>query len=355
LIRVLIADDQALLRGSFRLLVDSTPDMTVVGEASDGVAAVGLTRELSPDIVLMDLRMPTMDGIEATRRICAEQSLAGVRVLVLTMFDMDEYVYPALRAGASGFLLKDTSPAELIAAIRIVAGGESSLAPTVTRRLISEFASQPKLPRPNWPELTGITERESEVLVLIASGLSNAEIAQRLCISLPTVKTHVGSLLSKLGARDRAQLVIAAYENGLVLSAVSEPGCRALLRDDESQRLPRRSRPGGAQLAVWAAAVNSAVAFPGTADCRVRTAGCPRLLSLLGPTPRSRTLAASRSSWPGSHRSHSPGPAIGFAVRTKDPVQHAATGEHARAERSRLSRPAAEEDGGRRLAGFGRQ
>jgi len=220
LIRVLIADDQALLRGSFCLLVNSTPDMTVVGEAGDGGTAVELTRELSPDIILMDLRMPTMDGIEATRRICAEKSLASVRVLVLTMFDMDEYVYPALRAGASGFLLKDTSPAELIAAIRIVAGGESILAPTVTRRLISEFASQPKPPRQNWPELTGITERESEVLVLIASGLSNAEIAQRLCISLPTVKTHVGSLLSKLGARDRAQLVIAAYENGLVLSGV---------------------------------------------------------------------------------------------------------------------------------------
>ena len=217
MIRVLIADDQALLRGSFRLLVDSAPDMTVVGEASDGVTAVRLTRELSPDIVLMDLRMPAMDGIEATRSICAEQSLADVRVLVLTMFDMDEYVYPALRAGASGFLLKDATPAELIAAIRIVAGGESILAPTVTRRLISQFASQPKPLRPSRPELTAITGRENEVLVLIASGLSNTEIAQRLCISLPTVKTHVGSLLSKLGARDRAQLVIAAYENGLVL------------------------------------------------------------------------------------------------------------------------------------------
>lgn len=221
LIRVLIADDQALLRGSFRLLVDSTPDMTVMGEASDGVTAVRLTRELSPDIVLMDLRMPAMDGIEATRSICAEQSLADVRILVLTMFDMDEYVYPALRAGASGFLLKDTTPAELIAAIRIVAGGESILAPTVTRRLISQFASQPKPLRPRWQELTRITRRENEVLVLIASGLSNTEIAQRLCISLPTVKTHVGSLLSKLGARDRAQLVIAAYENGLVLPASS--------------------------------------------------------------------------------------------------------------------------------------
>jgi DNA-binding NarL/FixJ family response regulator len=249
LIRVLIADDQALLRGSFRLLVDSTPDMTVVGEASDGESAVGLTRELSPDVVLMDLRMPTMDGIEATRRICAEQSLGGVRVLVLTMFDMDEYVYPALRAGASGFLLKDTSPAELVAAIRVVAGGESILAPTVTRRLISEFASQPELPRPSWPELTGITERESEVLVLIASGLSNAEIAERLYISLPTVKTHVGSLLSKLGARDRAQLVIAAYENGLVLSAPGAAWSAAHGTGRITRQAPRPSpvppRPSG--------------------------------------------------------------------------------------------------------------
>ena len=219
--------------------------MTVVGEASDGENAVGLTRELSPDVVLMDLRMPTMDGIEATRRICAEQSLAGVRVLVLTMFDMDEYVYPALRAGASGFLLKDTSPAELVAAIRIVAGGESILAPTVTRRLISEFASQPELPRPSWPELTGITERESEVLLLIAGGLSNAEIAERLCISLPTVKTHVGSLLSKLGARDRAQLVIAAYENGLVLSAVRPAWrCRVWHGDDHVFPANKRGVPG---------------------------------------------------------------------------------------------------------------
>jgi DNA-binding NarL/FixJ family response regulator len=218
-IRVLIADDQALLRGSFHVLVDATPDMTVVGEASDGAMAVELARQLTPDIVLMDLRMPTMDGIEATHHICGEPSMLDVRVLVLTMFDMDEYVYPALRAGASGFLLKDTSPPDLIAAIRIVAAGESILAPTITRRLIAEFASRPGPPQPHQPDLAGITSREREVLLLIANGLSNSEITQRLCISLPTVKTHVGSLLSKLHARDRAQLVIIAYESGLVSSA----------------------------------------------------------------------------------------------------------------------------------------
>ena len=221
MIRVLIADDQALLRGSFHVLLDSAPGMTVVGEASDGAMAVELARQLTPDIVLMDLRMPAMDGIEATRRICAEPALAGVRVLVLTMFDMDEYVYPALRAGASGFLLKDTSPPDLIAAIRIVAAGESILAPAVTRRLIAEFASRPGPPRPRRPDLAGITGREREVLLLIASGLANAEIGQRLCISLPTVKTHIGSLLSKLHARDRAQLVIVAYESGLVTAMAS--------------------------------------------------------------------------------------------------------------------------------------
>jgi DNA-binding NarL/FixJ family response regulator len=222
-IRVLIADDQALLRGSFRLLVDSTPDLTAVGEASDGAMAVELARRLTPDVVLMDLRMPAVDGIEATRRICGDPSTNGVRVLVLTMFDMDEYVYPALRAGASGFLLKDTPPNDLITAIRVVAAGESMLAPTVTRRLIEEFSGRPDLPRSPGRSLAGVTEREREVLVLVARGLSNHEVAGRLNLSLPTVKTHVSHLLAKLQARDRTQLVIAAYESGLVTARQAAP------------------------------------------------------------------------------------------------------------------------------------
>lgn len=216
-IRVLIADDQALLRGSFRLLVDSTPDMEVVAEASDGATAVDLTRELKPDVVLMDLRMPVMDGIAATRLICGDPEMANVRVLVLTMFDMDEYVYPALQAGASGFVLKDTSPPDLVAGIRVIANGEGVLAPAITRRVIATFSRRAEESRR--PALTGLTRREREVLTLIATGLSNAEIGQRLFISLPTVKTHVSSLLAKLHARDRAQLVIIAYESGL-----AEPG-----------------------------------------------------------------------------------------------------------------------------------
>ncbi|MFI6685898.1 response regulator [Streptomyces sp. NPDC050485] len=213
-IQVLVADDQALLRGSFRFLIDSTPGMEAVGEAGDGAAAVELARELKPDVVLMDLRMPVMDGIAATRQICSDATLSGVRVLALTMFDMDEYVYPALQAGASGFMLKDASPSELIAGIRVIATGEGVLAPTVTRRLIANFSSRDEAHRPA-PRLVGLTKREHEVLVLIANGLSNAEISEHLVISLPTTKTHVGSLLAKLNARDRAQLVIIAYESGL--------------------------------------------------------------------------------------------------------------------------------------------
>ncbi|MBT2410062.1 response regulator transcription factor [Streptomyces sp. ISL-12] len=212
-VRVLIADDQALLRGSFRVLIDSTPGMEAIGEAGDGARAVELARELRPDVVLMDLRMPVMDGIAATREICSDETLTGVRVLALTMFDMDEYVYPALQAGASGFMLKDASPSDLVAGIRVIATGEGVLAPTVTRRVIAAF-SHDEPPRPA-PRLVGLTKREQEVLVLIANGLSNAEIAQHLVISLPTVKTHVSSLLTKLSARDRAQLVIIAYESGL--------------------------------------------------------------------------------------------------------------------------------------------
>jgi len=212
-IRVLIADDQALLRGSFRVLVESTDGMEVVGEAPDGARVVDLARELVPDVVLMDLRMPVLDGIAATREICSDPALTAVRILVLTMFDLDDYVYPALRAGASGFLLKDASPPDLIHGIRVVAEGEAVLAPSVTRRMIATFTRPEPVRRPSG-RLVGLTPREQEVLVLVADGLSNAEIGERLTISLPTVKTHVSNLLTKLRARDRAQLVIIAYECG---------------------------------------------------------------------------------------------------------------------------------------------
>jgi DNA-binding NarL/FixJ family response regulator len=216
MIRVLIADDQALLRGSFRVLVDLSPDLTTVAEAGTGAEAVALTREHRPDVVLMDVRMPDMDGIEATRRICGDPATRDTRVLILTTFDLDEYVYAGLRAGASGFLLKDTPPADLLAAIRVITAGDSLLAPSVTRRLIAEFARRPEPARPLPRRLDGVTDREREVLTLIAHGLSNMEIAERLTLSVATVKTHVSRLLSKLQARDRAQLVIVAYETGLV-------------------------------------------------------------------------------------------------------------------------------------------
>lgn len=216
--KVLVADDQALVRGSFRLLVETSPGFVAVGEAANGVEAVELAVRAQPDVVLMDVRMPEMDGIEATRRICGDPVTAGVRVLILTTFDLDEYVYAALRAGASGFLLKDTPPAELLNAIAVVAGGEALLAPRVTRRLISEFASRPERPL-GVVTLEGVTEREREVLLLIARGYSNAEIASRLYLGAATVKTHISRLLAKLAARDRAQLVIAAYESGLVAPA----------------------------------------------------------------------------------------------------------------------------------------
>ena len=213
-IRVLVADDQALVRAGFGVLVDSAADLRVVGEAGDGVQAVELARRERPDVVLMDIRMPTMDGLEATRRITALD--AGVRILMLTTFELDEYVYQALRAGASGFLLKDTPPAELLAAIRVVAAGDALLAPRVTRRLIQEFARRPE-PAPATPTaLAALTERERQVLVLVAGGLSNAEIAAQLVVSPATSKTHVSRVLTKLGARDRAQLVMLAYETGLV-------------------------------------------------------------------------------------------------------------------------------------------
>ncbi|WP_406286230.1 response regulator [Streptomyces sp. NBC_00209] len=215
--RVLVVDDQVLLRGSFRILVENEPGLTAVGEAGDGAAAVELARLHRPDVVLMDVRMPVMDGIEATRLICGSPETADVRVLILTTFDLDEYVFAALRAGAAGFLLKDSPPAEVLAAVRVVAAGDSLLAPSVTRRLIEEFTRRPgPAPCRDAAPPAGVTEREREVLELIARGLSNDEITTRLHLSMGTVKTHIGRLLSKLAARDRAQLVIAAYESGVV-------------------------------------------------------------------------------------------------------------------------------------------
>jgi DNA-binding NarL/FixJ family response regulator len=212
-IRILIADDQALMRGGFRMILDAEPDMEVVGEAIDGADAVRGFDRLHPHVVVMDVRMPTMDGIEATRRITAADDAA--RVLMLTTFDLDEYVYDALRAGASGFLLKDRPPEELVHAVRVVAAGDALLAPAVTRRLIEEFAHRPEAPvAPR--ALDELTEREREVLVLMARGLSNGEIAAALFVAETTVKTHVGRVLHKLGLRDRAQAVVLAYESGLV-------------------------------------------------------------------------------------------------------------------------------------------
>jgi DNA-binding NarL/FixJ family response regulator len=218
-IRVLIADDQALVRGAFAVLVDSDPGMTVVGTAADGAEAVELARREHPDVVLMDVRMPRLDGIAAAGQILADENRGGIRVLMLTTFDLDEYVFSALRAGASGFLLKDIPTHDLLAAIRVIAGGDALLAPTVTRRLIAEFTRRPQPAQEPRRALAGVTDRETEILVLIGRGLSNSEIASHLHLAHPTVKTHVSRLLAKLGARDRAQLVIAAYESG-VLSEV---------------------------------------------------------------------------------------------------------------------------------------
>ena len=216
-IRVVIADDQALVRGGFRVMVDAAVDMTVVAEARDGREALALTRRHRPDVVLMDVRMPVLDGIEATRAIAADPELAATSVLVLTTFDVDDYVYGALRAGASGFLLKDTIPEELLAAIRTLAAGDALLAPSITRRLIGEFARRPDAALGGDASLAELSAREREVLVEVARGLSNADIGERLHISAATAKTHVSRLLTKLDARDRAQLVMLAYESGLVV------------------------------------------------------------------------------------------------------------------------------------------
>jgi DNA-binding NarL/FixJ family response regulator len=213
-ISVMVADDHALVRAGFRVLVSTAPDLLLVGEAATGEEAVEVAGRERPDVVLMDIRMPRVDGIEATRRILGAG--AAARILILTTFGLDEYVFAALQAGASGFLLKDTPPADLLTAIRVIAGGDGLLAPAVTRRLIEEFTRRPAPAAPR--SLDGVTGREREVLQMIGSGLSNTEIAERLHLTVATVKSHVGRLLLKLQARDRAQLVIAAYETGLVSS-----------------------------------------------------------------------------------------------------------------------------------------
>jgi DNA-binding NarL/FixJ family response regulator len=213
-IRVFIADDQALVRGGFRMILDAQPDMEVVGEAEDGRQALRAVSELRPDVVLMDIRMPEMDGLETTRRIVTDED--APRVLMLTTFDMNEYVYEAMKSGASGFLLKDVKPEQLADAVRTVAAGDALLAPAITRRLIEEFTRRPPPGSSAPPELETLTERELEVLKLIAKGLSNEEIAKELFVSMATVKTHITHILMKLDLRDRVQAVVLAYESGLV-------------------------------------------------------------------------------------------------------------------------------------------
>ncbi|MFZ4296677.1 response regulator [Streptomyces cinereoruber] len=216
MIRVVLADDQTLVRAGFRSILSDEEDIEVVGEAGDGERAIGLARELRPDVVLMDIRMPVLDGLEATRRITTDERLEGVRVVILTTFDADDHVYGALRAGASGFLVKDTEPMELLHAVRVVARGDALISPAVTRRLIAEFAGRAERQPDPSPRLNALTEREREVLGLVGAGLSNDEIAGRLVLSPATAKTHVSRIMTKLAVRDRAQLVILAYESGMI-------------------------------------------------------------------------------------------------------------------------------------------
>jgi DNA-binding NarL/FixJ family response regulator len=221
MIRVLLADDQALVRAGFRALLDAQDDVEVVGEAGDGETAIRLAVELRPDVVLMDIRMPGVDGLAATKQIARDDRLDGVRVVILTTFGLDEYVFEAIRSGAAGFLVKDTEPAELVHAVRVVAEGEALLSPNITKRLIQEFAAHARDPQPS-RDLEQLTAREREVMALVAVGLSNDEIAQRLFVSPATAKTHVSRAMVKLGARDRAQLVVFAYESGLVAPGRTE-------------------------------------------------------------------------------------------------------------------------------------
>ncbi|MDY6893667.1 MAG: response regulator transcription factor [Chloroflexota bacterium] len=214
-IRVLLVDDQAMVRAGFRMFLEAEPDIEVVGEAEDGLGAISAMQRLQPDVVLMDIQMPVMDGLEATRRIIGSESQASSRVLILTTFERDDYIFEALRAGASGFLLKNAPPEDLISGIRVVAEGNALLAPSVTRRIIEEFARRP-LPTGYKDDLDHLTEREVEVLRLLAKGKTNAEIADELFVSETTVKTHVSNVLTKLGLRDRVQAVVFAYESGLV-------------------------------------------------------------------------------------------------------------------------------------------
>ncbi|MFJ6596483.1 response regulator [Streptomyces violaceusniger] len=215
MIRVALADDQILVRAGFRALLAAQPDIEVVGEAADGEQALALVREQHPDVVLMDIRMPVLDGLAATRRITGDPALGEVKVVMLTTFELDEYVFEAIRSGASGFLVKDTEPEELLRAVRAVVGGDALLSPGVTRRLIAEFAARSREPAPV-AALAELTEREREVMALVGMGLSNQEIARRLVVSPLTAKTHVSRTMVKLGVRDRAQLVVLAYESGLV-------------------------------------------------------------------------------------------------------------------------------------------
>jgi DNA-binding NarL/FixJ family response regulator len=224
-VRIIVADDHEVVRSGFASLLDTQPDLTVIGTATDGHQAVRISRELQPDVILMDIRMPGMDGIEATRQL-ASDGPSGPRVLVLTTFDLDEYVYDALRAGASGFLLKDITAERLFDAVRVIAAGDALLAPGVTRRLISEFAQRPTARPQPILALEELTQREKEVLQLVAEGLSNPEIATRLVVTDETVKTHVSHILSKLGLRDRTQAVVTAYETGLVIPGALRPRAR---------------------------------------------------------------------------------------------------------------------------------